>query len=141
MELPAILLCDTATVREGLLHVLGGGLTRLWRPQLPAALNITVAGLVALEEHELDRPHEIHIAVNGPDGSRVLDAMGGFQIPRPPKLETGEKTLSPLLIPLPPQAGTNAWGKHIAEVILDGQQLGVLEFWVLDQVEQGLPGL
>ena len=31
MEIKAALLCDSATVREGLLH---GGISRLWRPTL-----------------------------------------------------------------------------------------------------------
>jgi hypothetical protein len=32
------LLCDAATVRENVLHILGGGLGQLWRDVYPARL-------------------------------------------------------------------------------------------------------
>lgn len=37
------MLCDAATIRENLLHVLGGGVTHVIRPSFPAPLGCTLA--------------------------------------------------------------------------------------------------
>ena len=60
MEIQAAILCDSATVREGLLHVLGGGINRLYRSELPAPLGVALALLVAFEPEEVDQLHEVH---------------------------------------------------------------------------------
>ena len=39
MQVVTALLCDYASVREGLLNILGGGVNRLWRAELPAPLD------------------------------------------------------------------------------------------------------
>lgn len=43
IHLGAALLCDAATVRENVVHILGGGLTQLSRPDYPAPLGADVA--------------------------------------------------------------------------------------------------
>ena len=40
MRLETALLSDHASVRDGLLFVVAGGITRVWRSQLPAPLNL-----------------------------------------------------------------------------------------------------
>jgi hypothetical protein len=49
IHLGAALLCDAVTVRENLLHVLGGGVTRLPRPGFPAPLAAEVALLLYVD--------------------------------------------------------------------------------------------
>ncbi len=43
IHLGAALLCDAATVRENVMHILGGGITQLTRPDYPAPLAADVA--------------------------------------------------------------------------------------------------
>lgn len=38
-------LCDRATVRDGLLHILGAGVTIVYRDKVPAPLDVDVADL------------------------------------------------------------------------------------------------
>lgn len=138
MELASLLLCDATTVREGLLHLLGGGITRIWREELPAPFGISAAALVSMDQAELDRPHEVQLRVIGPDGSTLVQMMAGFQPDRPPRLELNERVTFPVGIPFP-QAGTNQWGKHRAELSIDGTIRGEADFWVLHVEELQLP--
>ena len=141
MKTTALLLCDAATVREGLLNVLGAGITRLWHAGLPVALNVTVAALVAVEQHELERPHEFHFVIKDPERKVIMEAMGGFGVGRNPKLEKLEPTLFPIVVPVPPRVATNRWGKHLVEMTIDNRVRGTIEFYVLDTQEQQLPSL
>lgn len=43
MQLASAILCDFAQVREGLLFVSGGGITRIWRETFPAAAGVSLA--------------------------------------------------------------------------------------------------
>jgi hypothetical protein len=140
MEITTALLCDAATVREGLLHVLGGGLTRLWRAELPAPLGVTLALSVALGEGEFDVPHEVQIDISNPAGY-VARAMGGLQAPRPSNLEPGERLLAPVVQPLG-IIPTGSYGAHVLAISLDaGAASAELQFWVLHPDEQALPPL
>ena len=138
MKFAVALLCDAATVREGLLHLLGGAVTRIWRTGLPAALNVDLALVIALEESQLDLPHQVELTIANADGV-VGQAMGAFQASRPPKLELDEALLVPSVLSLRHLA-TNVYGRHTIDVSLDGGAVETkLAFWVLDQAEMTLP--
>lgn len=138
MDVPVALLCDFATVREGLLHLLGGGLTRLWRPELPAPLNVTLSLLVELEQDELDVAHELVIDVRGPDDDPVAEARAEFHAPSTDRLEDGEKLTSPVVVPLH-AVTTSRFGPHTIKVSIDGVLANVVDFWVLHVDEMMLP--
>ena len=55
MRIDTALLCDAATERDGLLNVLGGGITVATRPEFPAPLGMTLA-LVRLSTPRRCRP-------------------------------------------------------------------------------------
>lgn len=42
MQITTLTLCDAASVREGLLNVIGGGITALGRPSFPAPLSCDI---------------------------------------------------------------------------------------------------
>lgn len=73
------MICDAASVREGLLHVLGGGITHAFANSLPAPVAHSVGLLIDLSPHEARRPHEVHLTVKSPSEKKVFEAMGGFQ--------------------------------------------------------------
>jgi hypothetical protein len=100
MKVAAAFLCDAATVREGLLHVLGGGVTRLWIDEFPAPMNVAVALLLELDRSELGRPHQLDMTVMDEDGGTIASVQGGFQFPPNPSLAFGENALIPFTVPL-----------------------------------------
>jgi len=55
------MLCDSASVREGLLHVLGGGITDVSLSMLPAPLQVTFAFRAVLDTRELREQHRLGI--------------------------------------------------------------------------------
>ena len=138
MEIQAAILCDSATVREGLLHVLGGGINRLYRSELPAPLGVALALLVSFEPEEVDQLHEVHMIVRSPN-QRLAEAMGALQAKLPSKMEPGENVVLPLVMPLH-NVGTTEFGRHVVQLSIDGGvAMNELHFWVLHPDELALP--
>ncbi len=97
----AALLCDAATVREGLLHVLGGGITRLHRAEFPAPMQVTLVAQVVLTPSEVGFPHDVTAIIQTEDGDVVVQANGHLEPGEPnPLLEPGESVILPLVINL-----------------------------------------
>lgn len=72
MKITAVLFADSASVREGLLNVLGAGITRLVRDPLPARLDAALALMLQPEDPEdLEATHNlvVTIAETTPDGA------------------------------------------------------------------------
>lgn len=139
MEIVSGLLCDAASVREGLLHVLGAGITRLWRPVTPAPLNVTLATVARMDEGDLDRPHEINFDIRATDGL-VAHGVGALQTARPNRLEEGERVIVPFVNDLR-NASTPFMGRHTISLSADGVFAFEIEFWVLHPEERILPPL
>jgi hypothetical protein len=121
------LLCDFASVREGLLFVVGGGITRVRRTQYPAGLDCTVALLVELHQMELTRPHELELRVLGPDGEDVANLKAGFQTARPSDLDIGENLSIPVVVDLR-GAALSKPGRYNIEASIDGSHQLTLSF-------------
>ncbi len=137
------ILCDFATVREGLLHVLGGGLTRLWRPRLPAPLGLSLAMLAEVPFDRAQLPHEFKVEIIGPGHETVALLTGTFGInpgPGPLRLEQGEDVLIPAVVHLL-NVGVGRHGLHILTATVDGVATVILRFWVLHPEELSLPPL
>jgi hypothetical protein len=95
------LLCDAATVREGLLHILGGGITRLHRPEFPAPMQVTFVAQVVLTPSEIAFAHDVTAVIQTEDGEVVVQANGHLEAGEPnPLLEPGESVILPLVINL-----------------------------------------
>jgi len=135
VEIVTALLCDSASTREGLLHVLGGGITRLFAPEIPGAVGVTLAAMARMDEEELDLPHEVNFHVEH-NGEIVQQGMGGLQVNRPDRLEDGERLLVPLVIPI--GVPITSYGRYAVVVDIEGARQEV-EFWVLHPDEQVLP--
>ena len=138
-EVDCVLLCDAASVREGLLHILGGGITRAWRPTLPSPLGIQVAALVAIDSEDFGQPHDISIQIFDPDGNDFAGARGGF-LPRDPgRLEPGEKALLPMVFDFRNYPVTK-YGAHELKVSIVGSGSEISrKFWILHPDELAIP--
>jgi hypothetical protein len=100
-RIASALLCDAATVREGLLHVLGAGITRLHRTEYPAPMQVTLAAQVVLTPIEVEHPHDVTATVQTEDGEVVVQATGHLEAGPPnPLLEPGESVILPLVMNL-----------------------------------------
>lgn len=123
------MLCDYATVREGLLHVLGGGINRLWREEYPAPLGVTLALLFEIHPTEMNSDHILQVVMIGEDGQEIGHVNADFQVASDPiKGRPGENVILPLVVPLH-QVVLPVSGAYSVEILIDGQHkrsLGVL---------------
>lgn len=62
-----MLLCDFAQVREGLLTVVSGGVTRVGLSKFPAATPLYLAIMVYLPPDAVDSPHAVRVLFKYPD--------------------------------------------------------------------------
>lgn len=67
MRLAVSTLCDAAAVREGLLNILGGGITVFNRSSFPAPMSCSLAILVEVTVEDGAGPHHLNIEI-----SRIL---------------------------------------------------------------------
>jgi hypothetical protein len=91
MRIDCALLCDAVTIREGLLHILGGGITRLARPEFPAPLNVALAVRIMVHPTECDRDHTLQVRLVDADGHEVGRLDAGFAIREPGDARPGEE--------------------------------------------------
>ena len=115
------MLCDYATVREGLLHVLGGGINRLWRENFPAQMGVTLALLFELHPTEANMKHSLSIVLLDEDGHRLAEVNADFQVGRQMGAgRRGENIVLPLAVSLQQMEIPNP-GAYSVEILIDGQ--------------------
>lgn len=131
MQVASAILCDYATVRENLLYVIAGGVTRMARPEFPAPMATSLAVVLELHRTELDTPHEIRIRVQDEDGKAMAEVQGGFQLSSANLTELGvhERAYLPLALDLRP-VGLPAPGWYSIEITIDGTHHRSLNFRV-----------
>jgi hypothetical protein len=134
-EVAAALLCDHATVREGLLHVLGAGITRVWRDEFPAPLGVGLAIVFELHQDETGRPHELAIHVRDEDGGGVAEVKGAFGADKNPTLAVHERILVPMAFNLQP-AQIEKHGNYEITLLVDGQFKRSIQFAVRPSSER-----
>ncbi len=142
MQVNSAILCDFAEVRENLLFVVAGGVTRLWRTDHPAAMGVCLALVLELHRMERDRPHELEVDVIDADGATVAKIQGGFQQATGPDTEVTETTFFPFTFDLR-AVGILHPGWHSIEISVDGHHERSLRFRVgppPGQTPQELPG-
>ncbi|MDQ1679667.1 MAG: hypothetical protein QOI42_526 [Frankiaceae bacterium] len=118
MRISTALLCDAATVREGLLHVLGGGVTRLGRGEFPAAMDVDLALMVQQHPTEFNGAHALRVILQDTDGRELAEAemaWGPLQVLDAMHTDAWQPVVVPLrsvLLPGP--------GDYSVEVLIDG---------------------
>lgn len=124
----AALLCDAATVREGLLHILGAGITRLHRADFPAPMQVALVAQVVLTPSEIGVAHDVAATIQTEDGEVVVQANGHLEAGEPnPLLEPGESVILPLVINLA-NVVVPAPGGYSIEISVDGVHHASLTF-------------
>jgi hypothetical protein len=100
MKVDTALLCDAVSIREGLLHILGGGITRIWAEQFPAPINATLALRVLIGAEEAGHPQGITLLVQGPDGEQLGSFNLDFGVTAPEGGDAAGEVPVPLAIPM-----------------------------------------
>jgi|SRR5579875_121739 len=121
MKVDCALLCDAATVREGLLHILGGGITRMARPQYPHPLNVQLALRIVIHPTESGSNHSAQVILQDEDGTRIAGVNFDFAVDLQSTsgLMAGEQISLPLAVPVQ-QLPLPKAGGYSFEVLIDG---------------------
>jgi hypothetical protein len=131
VQISCALLCDAASVREGLLHVLGGGITRVGRATFPSPLGLSAAIALDFLADETEGEHRLEFRLyrvghEGPVATQRLD----FSLQPPPGgLQAGEGNTVTMALPVEatlPGPGVYRWEVEIDE----GADIGASTFRV-----------
>jgi hypothetical protein len=130
-QLKALVLCDFAQIREGLLFIQSGGLTRLVAPRFPAKFPCRVAAQIYSPPDEAGDAHRVVMRVKAAATATVIATIDValHETAPPPGLAPGEGRLVPIVVPL---GGVTfpAPGEYDLQVDVDGQLAGDLSFRV-----------
>jgi hypothetical protein len=117
MKVDVALLCDFVTVRDNLLHVLGGGIGELTRPSYPAPMNVGLAVRILAHQTEVNAVHTVRVVVLGEDGQEIaVIELQTAPIPKLPRPDLEANWLLPFAlhgVQLP------AKGKYSVEILID----------------------
>ena len=130
-RLDALILCDFAQVREGLLFVQSGGLTRLAAPVFPASFGCNIAAMVHLPPDAAVDAHSMVMKVKAADTVTLLATINValHEHPRPTTLAPGEARQVPIVVPLH-QVKFPGPGQYDLQVDIDDELAGDLNFRV-----------
>lgn len=83
VKLTTALLCDYAQVRDGLVHIVAGGVNRLVRRAFPAPMGVSFAIVMEFDQFERQRDHELTIRIIDADGHQIAQGSGAVRPRRP----------------------------------------------------------
>ena len=116
LRFPIATLCDAATVREGTLSILSGGITRLWRQEFPSPMGVVCAVLCEYDPSAYQRPGELRLRIEDADGTQMHEAsLAWLGQPLPEGVDAGETISVPLVADLqgiPPPASRPIPHRH-----------------------------
>jgi hypothetical protein len=132
MQIEAML-CDSATVREGLLHVLGGGINRLWREEFPSQMAATLAMVLDIHPSETELPHSLMVSLRDEDGMRLGEVGTDFNLGRNlGASRPGENIVLPLVISLQTMEIPRP-GAYSVDIVVDNQHRRSLTVYACSQ--------
>jgi hypothetical protein len=128
VRIDTALLCDAATVREGLLHILGGGITQANRPAFPAPIGMMLAMRILVHPTELDQAHHLSVQLQGEDGQSIAKMDAQIGVIDPALIRPHEEASVPLTLGLPPMVQLPAPGRYSFEILIDGIHQSTVPF-------------
>lgn len=136
-------LADAVSTRDSLLSVLGGGVTRLWRSEYPAPMNVDLALLLTVHPTEAAEPHRVRVLIQSADGPPEIARLEGeFSFgdptPGPRGRQPGESLVLPLGLNLR-QIAIPEPGGYSVEILVDNQHVDSLFFMVTPPPDEAAP--
>jgi hypothetical protein len=137
MRISSLVVCDFAQVREGLLTICSGGITRVAVPEVPAPLGVMLAALLELGPGDMGPIHEVTWRVSHVEvAATVANGLGAVQVTQAPGHEPGEPVQIPLLVDLR-HVAVSSLGQHDIKVTVDGApDMEVRSLWVVSRPPQ-----
>jgi hypothetical protein len=133
-RLTTLLLCDFAQVREGLLFVSSGGISRVVQGTYPANPRLHLAMVVHLPVDSLGQSHQVHVRLKYPDSAEVIaNAEVAIQLNTVSGAFAGEGINVPQVIDLAPIQFARP-GQVDVQVSMEDEPAGDLSFWMLPAV-------
>jgi hypothetical protein len=80
MRISVASLCDFAQMREGLLFISSGGISRINRPSFPAPMGVYLAITIELTAAEITEPFEVRLVIEDEDGGKVAQIAAGLDV-------------------------------------------------------------
>jgi uncharacterized protein DUF6941 len=118
MKVTTALLCDAATVREGLLNVLAGGVTRVNAHMYPFPYQGALAVVFTAHPTEASNEHNFQVILQSEDGQRLVELGGQMQAQPGPEFQLGEEMVIPAVLGF--TVALPAQGRYSFEVLIDG---------------------
>jgi len=132
-RLTTLLLSDYAQVRDRLLFVSSGGISRVVQTTFPAHPRIHLAMVVHLPVNTLGRPHRVVIKLKYPDHAAVIAQIEvKINLEQTDGANPGEGINVPQTIDLAPVAFPHP-GQVDVQVAIDDEPAGDLTFWMLQK--------
>jgi len=132
MQVNTALLCDAATVKgDGLLNILGGGVTVTRRDSFPSPLGLHLAMRIIARPAELSHAHKIEVLLQDEDGHQVTKVnIGVGESPPPPDVEIppGEEISLPIAWTFPGRPMLPHPGRYSLEILIDGSHQASVPF-------------
>lgn len=134
------LLCDFAQVREGLLFVSSGGITRIGAPEVGAPVQFSVACELEVLPFEVGETHTVEFKVTSAETSKEVwkATLTINTAANPEGLFPGESLHVPIAFRVGPFA-VEQFGPHDLKVSIDNYETELLTFYVLQMVQQAPP--
>jgi uncharacterized protein DUF6941 len=130
-RLTTLLMCDFAQVREGLLFVSSGGVSRVVQTSYPATPRLHLAMVVHLPAGALGRSHQVHVRLKYPDTAEVIaNVEVAIQLNAVSGAFPGEGINVPQVIDLVPIHFPRP-GQVDVQISIGGEPAGDLSFWLL----------
>lgn len=129
MQLSTAILCDFAQVRDGLLFVSSGAISRLYRRALPAPLGVMVGLVIEIPVEDAGAEHELVAQVINRRGEELAVVRTAFRV-GDHDLFPHEVQQAPTVISLT-GVETASWGTHQVRLYLDGACDRTLTFYVV----------
>jgi len=130
-RLDALILCDFAQIREGLLFVQSGGLTRLVAQNFPTSFSCHVAAMVHVPPDEAVDAHTMVMKVKAADTATLVATVNValHENPRQMGLAPGEGRQVPIVVPVH-KIKFPGPGQYDLQVDIDDEFAGDLNFRV-----------
>jgi hypothetical protein len=128
IALTSLVLCDAATVREGLLNVLAAGITSLSRPEFPGPMSVSVAMIFTLDGETAENiEYPISVVIENTDTrEEILAADVGLSLVR-----RADAKAAPQSVPIVGDFSAveiPAAGSYAVRVNHENRELGRLRF-------------
>ncbi len=119
MNISTAMFCDFAQVREGLLFVASGGVTRSLRDELPAPVGVFLALVIELDRFEAQQQHIIRVSIMDEDGKELAEVNGTFEFGSPELLLIDEQPSIPITLDIR-NVAVERYGPVLASIYIDG---------------------